>query len=77
MEAVAKYAYTASSPSELSFNAGDTMKVYTLNSHLYVCIYVLWYMFKIIPYDEYWCRGRINGKDGYVPKTYITEKPHP
>ena len=27
MEAVAKYAYTASSPSELSFNAGDTMKV--------------------------------------------------
>jgi hypothetical protein len=27
MEAVAKYAYTASSPSELSFNAGETMKV--------------------------------------------------
>ena len=27
MEAVAKYAYTASSSSELSFNAGDTMKV--------------------------------------------------
>ena len=27
MEAVAKYAYSASSPSELSFNAGDTMKV--------------------------------------------------
>ena len=29
MEAVAKYAYAASSPSELSFNAGDTMKVCT------------------------------------------------
>ncbi|CAF0827692.1 unnamed protein product [Brachionus calyciflorus] len=57
MEAVAKYAYTASSPSELSFNAGDTMK--------------------IIPYDEFWCRGRINNKEGYVPKSYITEKPHP
>lgn len=57
MEAVAKYAYTANSASELSFNAGDTMK--------------------IIPYDEFWCRGRINGKDGYVPKSYITEKPHP
>lgn len=27
MEAVAKYSYTASSPSELNFNAGDTMKV--------------------------------------------------
>lgn len=27
MEAVAKYSYTASSPSELSFNAGETMKV--------------------------------------------------
>jgi hypothetical protein len=27
MEAVAKYAYTASSPTELSFNAGDNMKV--------------------------------------------------
>jgi hypothetical protein len=27
MEAVAKYAYTASSPSELSFKAGETMKV--------------------------------------------------
>lgn len=57
MEAVAKYPYTASSPSELSFEANDTMK--------------------IIPYDEFWCRGRINGRDGYVPKTYITEKPHP
>lgn len=57
MEAVAKYAYTANSASELSFNVGDTMK--------------------IIPYDEFWCRGRINGKDGYVPKSYITEKPHP
>ena len=56
MEAVAKYAYTSSSPSELSFKAGETMK--------------------IIPYDEFWCRGRINGKDGYVPKSYITEKPH-
>jgi hypothetical protein len=56
MEAVAKYAYTASSPSELSFKAGETMK--------------------IIPYDEFWCRGRISGKDGYVPKSYITEKPH-
>lgn len=31
MEAVAKYPYTASSPSELSFNANDTMKV-KLNS---------------------------------------------
>jgi hypothetical protein len=31
---------------------------------------------KVIPYDDNWCRGRINGKDGYVPKTYITEKPH-
>ncbi len=57
MEAVAKYAYTAGSPSELSFNAGDTMIV--------------------IPYDEFWCRGRANNKDGYVPKSYITEKPHP
>lgn len=28
MEAVAKYSYTANSPSELSFNAGDTMKVW-------------------------------------------------
>ena len=27
MEAVAKYAYTANSASELSFNVGDTMKV--------------------------------------------------
>ena len=27
MEAVAKYAYTAGSPSELSFNAGDMMIV--------------------------------------------------
>ena len=27
MEAVAKYSYTASSPSELSFSANDTMKV--------------------------------------------------
>jgi hypothetical protein len=27
MEAVAKYAYTAGSPSELSFNAGDLMIV--------------------------------------------------
>lgn len=57
MEAVAKYAYTAGSPSELSFNAGELMIV--------------------IPYDEFWCRGRINNKDGYVPKSYITEKPHP
>ena len=30
----------------------------------------------MIPYDDNWCRGKINGKDGYVPKTYITEKPH-
>jgi hypothetical protein len=57
MEAVAKYAYKANSANELSFNAGESMK--------------------IIPYDEYWCRGRINGKDGYVPKSYISEKPHP
>jgi hypothetical protein len=27
MEAVAKYPYTANSPTELSFNAGDQMKV--------------------------------------------------
>jgi len=36
MEAVAKYAYTASSPTELSFNAGDNMKVIENN---------LWFLF--------------------------------
>ena len=35
MEAVAKYAYTASSPSELIFNAGDTMKVQKKKFYFY------------------------------------------
>jgi hypothetical protein len=34
MEAVAKYAYTASSPSELSFKAGETMKVSIIKQSL-------------------------------------------
>lgn len=31
----------------------------------------------IVPYDDTWCRGRINGVEGFVPKTYIKELPHP
>lgn len=83
MEAVAKYSYTASSPSELSFNAGDTMKVNQFKTLKIIffkhfsLLDVFFFDLKIIPYDEFWCRGRINGKDGYVPKSYITEKPHP
>ena len=32
---------------------------------------------KVIPVDDDWCRGKINGAEGFVPKTYIVEKPHP
>jgi hypothetical protein len=32
---------------------------------------------KIIPVDDDWCRGKMNGIEGFVPKSYISEKPHP
>ena len=31
----------------------------------------------VIPYDNDWCIGKLNGAEGFVPKTYISEKPHP
>ena len=49
--------------------------IYMKNIFMFYLILLLLFD-KIIPYDEFWCRGRINGRDGYVPKSYITEKPH-
>ncbi len=43
-------------------------KVLKISNHLF--------FLKIIPVDNDWCRGTINGVEGFVPKAYISEKPN-
>ena len=26
--------------------------------------------------NDDWCQGKLNGVEGFVPKSYISEKPH-
>lgn len=82
MEAVAKFAFTASQVDELSFEKGSVLNVsyWRFASNLAFCVTLLLNSIHIQVLDKdedkNWYKAEQDDREGWIPNTYIKMSPH-